>query len=292
MLAVLLALGSAFAYGSSDFLAGLWSRRMSYALAGAVSQVTAALVSVIVSVVIGGRPSGAALEWAAVAGLGGGLGTLALYRGLACGKISVVAPLAGIVSAGLPALVGLALGERPARVAIVGLVLALPAVWLVSGASGPGPSEEEHRTHSVGAENIVDGLLAGVGFAVMFIGLQRAGRGSSLWPTALEQAVSAVPVLAFYGWTVARRPAPVASGSGWLGWAGVPIAVGVLVSLAVTLYFLATRLGMLTIVAVLTSLYPAVTVAMARWVLAEPIGPRRGVGLVLAGLSVALISTG
>jgi drug/metabolite transporter (DMT)-like permease len=290
MLAVLLAVGSAIAYGSSDFLAGWLSRRIDYARVGAVSQLAAAGGCLLASAIIGGRASAVALWWGALSGLGGGLGTLALYRGLARGRISVVAPVSGVLAAGLPALFGLGLGERPSAPGAVGLALALPAVWLVSSAEGPHPGRQTGDTRSTDARGILDGVLAGVGFAVLFIGLQRAGQGSGLWPTSSSQLVSAVTIVGFYFWRSTREKVAEPLAPSWRVRIVGPLVTGVLVAFAVTFYFLATHFGLLSFVAVLTSLYPAVTVALARWLLAERIRPRQGAGLALAGVSVALIS--
>jgi uncharacterized membrane protein len=286
VLAVLLALGSAVAYGIGDFLAGWLSRRTSYLRVGLVSQLAAAVGTVVAALVVGGRAGEAALGWGALSGVGGGLGTLALYRGLARGRMSVVAPISGVLAAGLPVLFGLAIGERPSVAAASGLVLSMPAVWLVSR----GPSEEEGALELT---SVIDGVLAGLGFAVLFIGLQRAGRGLGLWPTATSQLLSAaVMVTAVLVSRTRTGSSVLADRPGWrIGWLG-PIAGGVLVTLAVICYFLATKLGLLSVVAVLTSLYPAVTVVLARWLLAEPIARRQVAGLVFAGLAVALISAG
>src|SRR5262249_58114191 len=132
MSAILLALGSAVAYGGSDFVAGWLSGKSDYARVGLLSQLTAATGCVAVAAMVGGPTPAASLWWGALSGMGGGLGTLALYRGLGRGRMNVVAPLSGVLAAGLPALFGLVLGERPAPGAMVGLVLALPAVWLTA----------------------------------------------------------------------------------------------------------------------------------------------------------------
>ena len=279
MPAILLALGSAVGYGTADFLAGWLSRRRHWARVSLFTQLTAAAGAVVASAVVGGRPSGASLAWGALSGLGGGLGTLALYRGLARGRMSVVAPLSGVLAAGLPALLGVALGDRPSAPATIGLLLALPAVWLTAR-----PDEPDGAARA-GAASIVDGVLAGLGFSVLFIGLQRAGRGVGLWPTAASQVVAAVPMV----WPYLRTAGQGGRGSGTSDRWG-PLLAGLLVAMAATFYFLATRRGLLTIVAVLTSLYPAVTVALARWLLAERIGRWQGAGLLLAGLAVVLIS--
>jgi len=286
MLAVLLALGAAVSYGVTDFLAGWLSRRVPYAWVGLIAQLTAAVGTSLVALVIGGVADGAALGWGGFSGLGGGLGTLALYRGLARGRMSVVAPVSGVFAAGLPALFGLAIGERPSVVAASGLVLSMPAVWLVSsGGSEKGTGPER------GA--VIDGIIAGVGFAVLFVGLQRAGRGVGLWPSAASQVVSALVMVAaqLLPGARARNTGEEARPSAIVTWVG-PIATGIVLAAALLCYFVATRFGLLSVVAVLTSLYPAVTVALAHWLLAEPIAPRQGAGLALAGLAVALISAG
>ncbi|HZJ56063.1 MAG TPA: DMT family transporter [Myxococcaceae bacterium] len=283
MSAILLALGSALGYGVADFMAGWLSRRSHYARVSLIAQLAAGAGTLLASFVVGGRPSGASLAWGALSGLGGGLGTLALYRGLARGQMNIVAPLSGVLAAAIPALLGLALGERPGPGAMVGLVVALPAVWLTAqgeGQGGAGPG-------SAASRSVMDGVLAGLGFAVLFIGLQRAGRGEGLWPTAASQVAAAVPMLVLHARAL-RRPAEPQDAWLRLG----PVLAGVLVGLAAIFFFLGTQRGLLTVVAVLTSLYPAVTVALARWLLAERIGRWQGVGLALAGVSVALISAG
>jgi len=282
MSAILLALGSALAYGAADFIAGWLSRRSHYARVAILAQLAAAMGTLLASLVVGGRPSGPSLAWGALSGLGGGLGTLALYRGLARGRMNVVAPLSGVLAAALPALFGLLLGERPGPAALAGLGLALPAVWLTARTEEPAGSDSAR-----GSSGAIDGVLAGLGFAVLFIGLQRAGRGEGLWPTAASQLVAALPMLALYARSPRRPSGPE---DAWLRHGA--ILAGALVALAAICFFLGTQRGLLTVVAVLTSLYPAVTVALARWILSERIGRWQGVGLALAGASVALISAG
>ncbi|HZW90503.1 MAG TPA: DMT family transporter [Myxococcaceae bacterium] len=282
MSAILLALGSALAYGAADFMAGVLSRRSNYARVSLLAQITSAAGSILASLVVGGRPSASSLAWGALSGLGGGLGTLALYRGLARGRMNVVAPLSAVLAAALPALFGFLLGERPGSAAMAGLGLALPAVWLTA-------RTEDQAAASSGAASsgALDGLLAGLGFSVLFIALQRAGRGEGLWPTAASQIVGVLPMLALHAGALRR---PLEAQDRWVRLG--PLLAGVLVALAAILFFLGTQRGLLTVVAVLTSLYPAVTIALARWLLAERIGRWQGVGLALAAVSVALISGG
>ena len=137
---------------------------------------------------------------------------------------------------------------------------------------------------------VIDGVLAGVGFAVLFIALQCAGRDVGLWPTASSQLMSALVVVAA---TVVSKLSPRSSAPlerpGWMiGWVG-PIAVGVLVMVAVISYFLGPKPGLLSVVAVLTSLYWGLRSVSSS---ARPIARRQGAGLALAGLAVALISAG
>ncbi|WP_345711154.1 EamA family transporter, partial [Kineococcus glutinatus] len=176
MTAVLLALASALAYGVSDFLGGVLSRRLHFALVGCAAQVAAVACTAALLALPGTpAPRTGDLLWGAAAGVGSAVGSLALYRGLARGAMNVVAPLSAVGSAALPVLLGLALGERLPAAALVGVVLALPAIWLVSRSAGTGPAEAAGR-------GLGDGLLAGAGFALLFIGLERAGDGSGWWP--------------------------------------------------------------------------------------------------------------
>lgn len=180
MTALLLGFASAVSFGAADFLAGLLSRRAHFALVGLVSQVSAATCACAALPWFGGAgPSAMALGWGAASGLGGGVGSLALYRGLGHGQMSIVAPLSAVGGAGSPALAGLALGERPSLLAVLGILLALPAVWLVARPAG--------RTGAAASTEVTDGLLAGAGFALLFIALDRAGDRSGLWPVAAGQ---------------------------------------------------------------------------------------------------------
>jgi drug/metabolite transporter (DMT)-like permease len=280
--AVLLALAAALAYGSSDFVAGLLSRRVSFLLVGALAQLIATVGTVvIVPFTSPPQPHVAALAWGAASGAGGALGTLALYRGLAAGQMAVAAPLSGVGAAALPAIAGFLLGERPSRLAITGIVLALPAVWLVS-TQDRGRREPGRQRLAAG---VVDGLFAGLGFAVLFVAIDQAGNRAGLWPVAAGQVTSAVLVC---GAAVLRR-VPLRAG---LRLTGGAASVGGLGTLAIVLFFYATHAGLLTFAAVLASLYPAVTVVLARVTLGERLRRLQTAGLALAATAVVLIVTG
>lgn len=282
-MALLLALAAAVAYGTSDFVAGLLSRTASFLLVGALAQ-TIAVTGTLVALPFTSPPAphASGLAWGAAAGAGAALGALALYRGLAAGQMAVAAPLSGVGAAALPAVAGFLLGERPSGVAVAGIVLALPAVWLVSATDRGTPGASGQSRVAAG---VVDGLLAGVGFAVLFVALDRAGDDTGLWPVAAGQ-VTAVVIMcaaALLG-RAALRPS--------LRLIGGAAAVGGLAASAIVLFFYATHAGLLTFAAVLSSLYPAVTVVLARLTLGERLRRLQTVGLALAATAVVLIVTG
>ncbi|BCJ29080.1 EamA family transporter [Actinocatenispora sera] len=282
---IVLALCAAACYGCSDFLGGLLSRRSSPYAVAVVAQCAAFLVVALVAAVAGnGMPAAAALGWGALSGIGNGLGTVFLYRGLGSARMSVVAPLSAVGSAGLPVLAGVAQGDRPAPLAIAGIVLALPAVALISrGADEPaGPEAGSTARRRSG---VLDGLLAGAGFALLFVALDRVPHDAGLWPLAGGQAVATVSIL-IAGLAVgaglrlpARRLAPGAS-------------VGLLGGAATVLFVFATHRALLSIAAVVTSLYPALTVLAAMLVLRERIARGQAVGLAAAAAAVVLIALG
>jgi len=275
-LSVVLALTAAVCYGSSDFVAGLLSRRAHYARVGVTVQGAAAASMVLLLVLRPGpTPDAAPLLWGTLAGVGGAVGALALYRGLAAGTMNVAAPLSAVGSAGLPVVVDVALGEWLSPSAMFGVALALPGVWLVSrSAQTPVPGR-------IGA-GVVDGLLAGVGFATLFVGLDLAGDQHGLWPVAASQVVSFVLLV---GFAVALRPGPPRASR----WAVVP---GLLAVTAVLLFTASTQLGSLTVAAVITSLYPAVTVILARMVLREQSLASHTVGMALCAACVVAFAVG
>ncbi|HZD66706.1 MAG TPA: EamA family transporter [Acidimicrobiales bacterium] len=275
-MAILLALGAALSYGVSDFVAGLSARRAGFVPVALAAQVTgAAVVVAALAATTRSLPGVPPVAWGAVSGLGGGLGTLFLYRGFARGRVGVVAPLSALGTAVIPVVVGVGLGDRPSAPALAGIACALPAVWLVSRSPEPGAGAPRVR-------GVADGLLAGVGFALLLIALQRGGTGHGLWPVAAGQ-VAGVVVL---GTVALVHPGPLsldrAAGAG-------SVIAGLLAAGAVVCYLAATGVGLLSLVAVITSLYPGSTVLLARVVLHEKMGTGQRAGLVLAGVAIVLI---
>jgi drug/metabolite transporter (DMT)-like permease len=281
MLAVVLALVAAIGYGGSDFAAGMASRSAAVirvALLGSVVSLVA--VAATLPFAAGHhRPAAAALAWGAVAGLGGTGGALALYLGFRQAAFSVAGPLSAVGAAGFCVLAGLLYGERPTALALAGIALALPAIVGVS-ASAARDGAGQKKARGVGA-----GLVAGACFALLFIGLDRAGSGSGLWPVA---AAGTAEVISAFG--VAAVTGNLRLPGGQPAW--LAVITGLTGAAGTVSYFFATHEGFLAITAVLTSLYPAITIVLARAVLGERLTGLRLAGLVLAAACVALIAAG
>lgn len=274
---ILLALGAAVAYGLSDFIGGLASRRTTpwpVALLGALGGLAGASA---LSFLVTGDPTGADLLWGGASGLGSGVGTVFLYRGLANGRMAVVAPVSAVGAAVVPVVVGLATGERPSALIVVGIVVALPGIWLVARVPD---SAGDERTGG-----LLDGVLAGLGFGVLFVALGQVPDGAGFWPLAASQVVALVTICAM---AVALRAPWVPTARSEL-WGAV---AGLVASVAVLLFLLATQTDLLTVAAVLTSLYPAFTILLAAIVLREHIYRTQGAGLILCGAAVALVAAG
>lgn len=199
-----------------------------------------------------------------------------LYRGLAIAQMSVVAPLSALVAAILPALVGLALGERLPALSSVGLILALPAIALVSWQRTP-------SGNSAAKSGLLEGLLGGGGFALLFIGLDRADHSAGAWPLVFALGIASLIVMPF-AWR--SRGSARVTRSTWLFVTMAAFADGI----GNVLFLAATRLGELSIVAVLTALYPAVTIVLARIILGERWNVAQWTGLLITIIAVPLIA--
>jgi glucose uptake protein GlcU len=291
VLAIVLALASAIGYGGSDFAAGLASRSAPVIqITLLASAVSAVFVAAALPFAASPGPSAAALAWGFVAGIGGTLGAFALYLGFRHAAFSVAAPLSAVASAGFSVLAGLLYGERPTTLALTGIVLALPAIVAVSVSAGGEEAEEAEQAEEgnpAGRQRagVGYGLVAGAFFALLFIGLDRAGSGSGLWPVAAAAAGELAAALVA---AVAVRSFRLCGGRARL----LAAITGVAGAVGTILFFVATHHGFLAITAVLTSLYPAVTIVLARIMLGERLTALRLGGLVTAGACVTLIALG
>jgi drug/metabolite transporter (DMT)-like permease len=278
MLALALALGASVAWGGSDFVAGLASRRMPL-LAVLVGSQAAGLVLLLGLLAATGeaRPPGGAVLVAALAGVAELAGFAALYRGLAMGPMSVVAPISS-AAALVPVTASVLTGERPSAAAGVGMGLVLLGAALACAEPGDGTARHP-RGVLPGAALAV---LAALCFGAFFVGMDSAAHeAGAVWAVALNRSTSvSVLVFAF----ALMRPRV---GAGRTDLAAVA-AVGLLDAGANAMFAFALTQGLLSTVSVLGSLYPVTTVVLAVMVLDERVAPRQaaGVAIVLAGIGL------
>jgi drug/metabolite transporter (DMT)-like permease len=278
VITVLLALLGAASYGVSDFIGGMFGKRASAWAVAATGGVGGAAASGVLALLHSGDPTVGDLAWGAGAGVGSGVGTAFLYRGLASGRMGVVAPVSGVLAVVLPVVVGVATGERPGGLVWLGIVAAVPAIWLVA-------REPTTTVEAPAASGARDGVLAGIGFGGLFACLGQVPDGAGFWPLVSAQLAGLV-VIAL---------AATALGAAWVprhaaAWGGG--LAGLLGGVATWAFLLATHHGLLSVAAVLTSLYPAFTVLLAALVLREHIHHVQGWGLALGGVAVVLVALG
>jgi drug/metabolite transporter (DMT)-like permease len=277
-MSILLSLLAAASYGLGDFNGGIFSRRGGAWAVSLVAQLSGTALVLVLVLFTGGSPTGVDLGWAVLAGVANGFGTAFLYRGLSSGRMGVVAPVSGVGAVLVPVVVGVATGERPGLLVWVGVLIALPAIWLVSREPVAGP------TQGTGS-GILDGVLAGLGFGTLFAALAQVREDAGFLPLALNQLIAggAIIVIALalrQDWVPRNRYALGGAVSGALG------------ASATGLFQVATHHGYLTVAAVITSLYPAFTVVLAATVLREQVHRTQAVGLALCAGAVVLVAAG
>ncbi|MFC0106008.1 EamA family transporter [Kibdelosporangium aridum] len=276
-MAELLALTSALVFGVVHFLSGLMARHAdSYGIATAGQLGGTVLVLAAAPLIPAPHVELAALGWGALSGVGTGVGVAYLYRGLARGRMSTVVPLSDVAAVALPVLAGVALlGDRPSILAWIGIVLALPALWLVSRRDAVGATGS--------ATGTVDGLIAGIGFALQFLAISRVDPAAGLWPilAARVLATATIVPLARAARATLRLPTRLVAPA---------LLVGALGSVAIVLYLGATRQQLLAVATVLAALYPVIPVVLAITVLRERPNRSQLVGLGTAGAAIALLA--
>jgi len=303
----ILALTAAVLYGTADFLGGVASRRASV-FAVLATTVPAGAAVVLVVALLGEAPGlgsllghglgsptsiggwGAA-GWAAVSGICGATGLIAFYAGFAAAPISVVAPVAALVSTVLPVGIAIAGGERLTSRMVAGGLICLVAIVLVS-MPGARRGRQAHRDGpDAGAaaarlRGLAYGAAAGVGFGLFFWSLKNAGQSGVLWPVAISRTAGTVVAI---GIAVATRTRPWRRDGGGTG--VIALVSGAVDAAANVCYVLATRAGLFGLAVVITSLYPGMTVLLARWVLGERMRWLQRAGLLLAAAGVVLLTT-
>jgi uncharacterized membrane protein len=270
---------SAITYGAADFLGGVASKRHRPIAVVAVSQMVGLVLLLVLLPILGpDRYRLIDFGWGAAAGVVGGAGLIFFYRGLSTGRMSVVAPLSAVMTALVPLTFGLLIGERPSTLATVGVVAAIPAIALITRET----IDEEGESRSTGA---LDGFIAGIGFGAFFILISRTDPGSGLWPLVGARAAS-IPFVLLLAAGFRQPIRPLRELDAIVAWAGV------LDIAANGLYLFAVRAGLVSLASVVTSLYPASTIILARIVLKEHMTATRVLGIVLALAGIALIATG
>jgi drug/metabolite transporter (DMT)-like permease len=279
MTAVLsLALASSLAYGASDFLGGVAARGAHVLRVVVIAAPASLLVELLLWPVFGASFALGAVAWGAASGLASAAGFALLYRTLAIGPMSVLSPVIALVSAALPVSVGLLDGERLSGLSLGGMILAFAAIVVVSGAT-------DARAVRPSRTALALAFGAGAAIALQLVCLDRAPNDSGVAPLLVGRAVSSAVVLGAAFMLRRRlgdtRPSLLVSS-----------AAGALDSLANFAFLLAVRDGDLSVVAVITALFPAGTVLLARAFLAERIAPTQLAGLGLAAVAVSLLAAG
>jgi len=287
---VLLGLAAAMLYGTGDFLGGVATRRVPVLVVLMLAETASVIVAVPAASMSPGPARLAGLAWGTGAGVVGGVGLIIFYIGLAAGPMSVVAPVSGLAATILPVTVALADGERPGDAVYAGALLCLIAIVLASSATDARPAGSTSRlapSSQRGSGRAVGyGIVSGTSFGLFFILIRNAGQSGELWPVAAGRVgeLATVVIAAI----VLRRGLRLrGTGRKLLLAAAGAGAIDVVANIC---YVAATRIGMFGLAVVLASLYPGVTVLLARVVLGERLRWVQRAGLGLAALGIILVA--
>ena len=277
----LLALGAAAFYGAADFLGGITTRRATTVATVLTTQGAGLLMllagsPLMLDLVMSRRD----LLFGVLAGLTGSVGVALLYKALAIGPMSVVAPVTAVCAVIVPLIVGLMQGESITAAAAIGVAVAIGAIALLGVTPAPAGAPVQPPVNV--AQGLRVALASGVAIGFFFVTLGETSAAAGLWPLAVSRAVS---IALFSTMAVVTRQALVVPRA-----ALIPaIACGGLDMLANALYLVAVRQGQLSLVATLASLYPASTVLLARVVLGERLGTWQQLGVAAAVAAIVLI---
>ena len=274
MTPLLLALGASLAWGVADFVGPLWSRALGMLPVLFWAQIGGVLALVIVLGARGEGPAGWAVLYAVGASFGGMLGLFAYYRGMVTGSMSVVAPIAG-VSAVIPVIFGIATGDSPSTAQVAGVACALVGVGLAS------VEHQEGRRRVAAGVGVA--LLAACGFGFYFPWMHAAGKVDFWWASLVFRVTALLLVASI---VAAQRPSVRLSPRN----VAIAGAVGIGDTVGNVLFAASSRSGLVSLTAVLASLYPVVTVLLAASILHERVAPLQRAGIVLTLAGVVLIS--
>jgi len=265
-------LAAVFAWGTSDFLGGYTSRHGNpFLVASVVNGSGLILMALFASAIRSPLPPAHQMEWAMTGGAIGGTGLAIFYGALAKGKMGLTAPVAALLGAAIPTVFGMITEGLPPAMNIVGFVLAAIGIWLIS------------RNEDGGTEGIALAALAGIGFSGFYLCMREAGNGSALW---LATSSRTGGLIATGTAVLFKRNFREITPSG-LGWGTLG---GILDVTGTSLFVRASQIGRLDAAVVLTSLYPAITVLLARVVLKERFTRWKAVGMLAALTAVPLVA--
>lgn len=276
LLGAVFGLASALGWGAGDFSGGLASRRSPVLLVVTVSELSGVVILLALAFVLAEPVSPPVdLLLGGAAGIIGTIGLLFLYRGLASGAMGVVAPVSAVVTAVVPLLFGFFLEGMPGTRQLLGFGIAIVAVWLISRP----PQGGRFRPREVGLP-----VLAGLGFGIFLIVIDHVSNSSVLWPLVSSRLASLVMLFLLVALTRHRQ---------WPARGQLPLMVvaGLCDVAGNTFYALAARIGRLDTAAVLSSLFPAVTVVLAGIVLKERLSRQQFAGVAIAMVAVLLIAS-
>lgn len=286
---VLLALAAAVVWGGGDFSGGMGVKAVGGSLRGALRIIllshATSLVVLLCLIRYAGDPvpARALLEWGLAGGVAGGLSLTCFYLALSRGAMGVPAAVSGLLAAAIPALVASFSEGAPGLRRGAGFCVAGVAIWLI--AAGPSAAPSSRQTAALA-------VVAGAGFGIYFVALKMAGPAGLLWPMATAR-MGSLTVCSM--WTLGLEAAGESRGPqrairlnrAAVAWA---LSTALLDTLGNILFVAATRTGRLDVAAVLASLYPASTILLAAWLLAERPSRRQLLGMGIAAVAVALIS--
>ncbi len=277
MIAVVLGLLSAAFYGGADFIGGIASKRSTVLSVTVVSQFTGLVALVAIAPFFGGHPSAGDIEWGLAGGVCGGIGIALLYHALSIGKMGVVSPITAVIAATFPVGLGVLRGDPLHWFQLAGIGTALVSVVLIA------LSKEESGQREIATSGVKEAIAAGIALGGFFIvlGLSRSSAGLETLLAARIGSVLFLTLLAFATRTSLRPTGgtlPMVAAAG-----GIDMAAN-------AMYVIAAQTGELAIASVLTSLYPASTVFLARVVLRERLQTVQWIGVALALIGVALIA--
>ena len=270
----ILSLTAVGVWGTSDFLGGMGARRVNAFLFTAIVHISGLIVTGALAVFMHAPfPGMISVVWSLMGGALGGLALVFFYQALSQGNMGLIAPVAAVLSAAIPTIIAAFAEGLPGTRQVLGFILAGIGVWLISRTEG-----DAGRPEGLGVA-----VLAGIGFAGFYLCTHRAGNASALWVATISRVASflVTGAIVLFGRHLCRVAAPVLV---------IAVVAGILDIGGSVAFVRAAQIGRLDSAVVLSSLYPAVTVVLARLFLHEHFSRGRTVGMFAALAAVPMIA--